>query len=72
LWSGLGDERIAALAGDSQPLAAGLRRLGEQSVRACGPYSDNTSGAALRYLGKSDTPGKPRSRSKGQSKAASG
>jgi serine/threonine protein phosphatase PrpC len=64
LWSGLGDDRIAGLAGDSQPLATGLRRLGEQSVRACGPYSDNTSGAALRYLGRRDNPGKPRSRSR--------
>lgn len=70
LWSGLGDERIGALAGDRQPLAAGLRRLGEQSVRACGPYSDNTSGAALRYLGKSDSPDKPRSRRKGHASDA--
>ena len=51
LWSGLGDDRIGALATDSEALVGGLRRLGEQSVRACGPYSDNTSAAALRYLG---------------------
>ena len=51
LWSGLGDDRIGALATDGEALAGGLRRLGEQSVRACGPYSDNTSAAALRYLG---------------------
>jgi serine/threonine protein phosphatase PrpC len=52
LWSGLGDDWIGKLAGDSEGLSGGLRRLGEQSVRACGPYSDNTSAAALRYLGK--------------------
>ena len=55
LWSGLGDERISALSTDTEALATGLRRLGEQSVRACGPYSDNTSGVALRYLGRSPT-----------------
>ena len=51
LWSGLGDEWIGSLAAEGEALAGGLRRLGEQSVRACGPYSDNTSAAALRYLG---------------------
>jgi len=51
LWSGLGDDRIGALATGNEALVDGLRRLGEQSVRACGPYSDNTSAAALRYLG---------------------
>lgn len=70
LWSGLGDERIAALATEGQPLPGGLRRLGEQAVRACGPYSDNTSAAALRYLGSSDTPDKPRGRSKGPAREA--
>lgn len=51
MWSGLGDDRIGRLAGDGEALSGGLRRLGEQSVRACGPYSDNTSAAALRFLG---------------------
>ncbi len=51
LWSGLGDERIAALAAGDEALPAALRKLGEQSVRACRPYSDNTSAAALRYQG---------------------
>lgn len=51
LWSGLGDDRIAALATAGKPLASGLRKLGEQAVRASGPYSDNTSAAALRFLG---------------------
>ncbi|MEO8444738.1 MAG: protein phosphatase 2C domain-containing protein [Gammaproteobacteria bacterium] len=74
LWSGLGDERIGALATDGQALAGALRKLGEQSVRACGPYSDNTSAAALRYQGPGDEPprsggGKPPTKS--QSKEAS-
>ncbi len=51
-WSGLGDEQIAKLASGDEALAGALRRMAEQAVRACGPYSDNTSGAALRYLGK--------------------
>lgn len=75
LWSGLGDDQIGALAaGVGQPLAGGLRRLGELSVRACGPYSDNTSAAALRYLGTGESPEKPRKPAKappkGQSRAA--
>ncbi|MEO7387535.1 MAG: protein phosphatase 2C domain-containing protein [Gammaproteobacteria bacterium] len=64
LWSGLGDDRIGALSADTGPLAGGLRRLGEQSVRACGPYSDNTSAAALRYVGPGDRVEKSRSRTK--------
>ena len=50
LWSGLADEQIGGLAADGEALAGGLRRLAEQAVRACGPYSDNTSAAALRVL----------------------
>jgi serine/threonine protein phosphatase PrpC len=57
LWSGVGDDRIGTLAAEGEALAGGLRRLGEHSVRACGPYSDNTSAVALRYLGKGDGPG---------------
>jgi len=82
LWSGLGDERIGALAADGEVLSVGLRRLGEQSVRACGPYSDNTSGAALRYLGRGQSsaqgsgPGSGQNQTKrpakGQPKAAAG
>ncbi|MEZ5564121.1 MAG: protein phosphatase 2C domain-containing protein [Gammaproteobacteria bacterium] len=51
MWSGLDDKRIGALAANGNPLARGLRNLGEQAVRACSPYSDNTSAAALRFLG---------------------
>ena len=51
LWSGVADENIGSLGAGGDALPTGLRRLGEQSVRACGPYSDNTSAAALRFLG---------------------
>lgn len=51
LWSGLADEEIASLGADGKGLADGLRRLGEQAVRACGPYADNTSAVALRWDG---------------------
>ena len=50
LWSGLGDERLGSLGMDGEALAAGLRRIGEQSVRISSPHSDNTSAVALRVL----------------------
>lgn len=48
LWSGLADEQIAVLGRTKEALGNALRRLLEHAVRACGPYSDNTSAAALR------------------------
>jgi serine/threonine protein phosphatase PrpC len=51
LWSGLGDEVLGALSSGSDPLPAGLKRVGELAVRAGGPHGDNASAAALRYLG---------------------
>jgi serine/threonine protein phosphatase PrpC len=51
LWSGLDDEAIGALSSDREALPGALRRLGETAVRASGPYSDNSSAAALRFLG---------------------
>ena len=51
LWSGLADDEIARLNTADDDLAEGLRRLGEQAVRACGPYADNTSAVALRWDG---------------------
>jgi serine/threonine protein phosphatase PrpC len=50
-WAGLEDAEIATLAAGDEPLDKGLRRLAEQAVRANGPFSDNTSAAALRWLG---------------------
>ena len=51
LWSGLADDEIARLSTADDGLTEGLRRLGEQAVRACGPYADNTSAVALRWDG---------------------
>jgi serine/threonine protein phosphatase PrpC len=50
-WSGLEDEEVATLGAGNEPVDKGLRRLGELAVRNNGPYSDNTSAAALRWLG---------------------
>jgi len=52
LWSGLGDEVIAGIGNPAVALDAGLLQLGESAVKACGPYADNTSAVALRWLGK--------------------
>jgi serine/threonine protein phosphatase PrpC len=49
-WSGLTEEEIASLGSGEESLDAGLRRLAEHAVRANGPFSDNTSAAALRWL----------------------
>jgi serine/threonine protein phosphatase PrpC len=50
-WSGLADAELAGFAAGSEPLAARLQAAGEQAVRTTSPYSDNTSAAALRWLG---------------------
>jgi serine/threonine protein phosphatase PrpC len=69
-WSGLGDEQIARLASEGEALSGALRRMAEQAVRACGPYSDNTSGAALRYLGKGPNSVRSAAQPTGKRKAA--
>jgi len=52
LWSGLGDEPLASLSKDPKgDLRAALVALGEQAVSNSAPYSDNTSAAAIRWLG---------------------
>lgn len=51
-WSGLGDEAIGSLTGaPADGLDEELRRLAAAAVRACSPHSDNTSAAAIRWLG---------------------
>jgi serine/threonine protein phosphatase PrpC len=50
-WSGLEDSDVASLGANNEPIDKALRRLGELAVRNNGPYSDNTSAAALRWLG---------------------
>jgi serine/threonine protein phosphatase PrpC len=52
LWSGLGDEEVAAIGrpGDGT-LADNLKALSIRALNANAPYSDNTTGTALRWLG---------------------
>ena len=52
LWSGLAEEQIASLSGDpKRELRAGLTDLGERAVTNSAPYADNTTAAAIRWLG---------------------
>jgi serine/threonine protein phosphatase PrpC len=52
LWSGLGEREIAQIASRAEhPVVDNLRELGERAVRANGPHSDNTTAAAIRWLG---------------------
>ena len=50
-WSGLEDQDVASLGAGNEAVDKGLRRLSELAVRNNGPHSDNTSAAALRWLG---------------------
>lgn len=52
LWSGLGDSDMAriGLPGDNN-LAENLKQLSIQALNANSPYSDNTTGTALRWNG---------------------
>jgi serine/threonine protein phosphatase PrpC len=50
LWSGLADTDIAAGPQGDTALADWLSRIAGRAVRACMPYSDNTTAAALRVL----------------------
>ena len=51
LWSGLGEEDMAQIGspGDNN-LAQNLKELSVQALNANAPYSDNTTGTALRWL----------------------
>ena len=50
-WSGLDDEEIARIGNSKGQLSENLRVLGEQAVKTSGQYADNTSAAALRWIG---------------------
>jgi serine/threonine protein phosphatase PrpC len=51
-WSGLEDADIAALASTgAEPLEAALRSLADRAIARNSPYSDNTTAAAVRWLG---------------------
>ena len=52
LWSGLGEDAIAEIGapGDNK-LVENLKALSIKALNANSPYSDNTTGTALRWLG---------------------
>jgi serine/threonine protein phosphatase PrpC len=51
-WSGLEDADIGGLTGgDGAPLDAALRSLADRAIARNAPYSDNTTIAAVRWLG---------------------
>lgn len=53
LWSGLNDEEMAKVATrSSESLAENLKTLSIRALQANAPYSDNTTGTALRWLGE--------------------
>jgi serine/threonine protein phosphatase PrpC len=53
LWSGLSDVDIATIGtGPTDSLAENLKALSVRALHANAPYSDNTTGAALRWLGE--------------------
>lgn len=53
LWSGLTDDDMATLATrPSDSLAENLKALSVKALHTNAPYSDNTTGTALRWLGK--------------------
>jgi serine/threonine protein phosphatase PrpC len=52
VWSGIDDTDVASLsARTDEPLERALRSLGERAVARNSPYSDNSSAAAVRWLG---------------------
>lgn len=51
LWSGVDDKEIGQLAANSEQLTAAVKLLAETAVARNAPHSDNTSVAALRWIG---------------------
>ncbi len=52
LWSGLTDSAMASIgATDNGNLSENLKRLSLKALNANSPYSDNTTGTAVRWLG---------------------
>lgn len=52
LWSGLADEAVAQIANDGDAtLTENLKNLSIQALSANSPYSDNTTGTALKWCG---------------------
>ena len=52
LWSGLTDEEMAAIGAPGENnIAENLKKLSIKALSTNAPYSDNTTGTALRWLG---------------------
>jgi len=52
LWSGLTDEQVAALGrAPGEGLRQSLADLGQTAMQATAPFADNTTAAAIRWLG---------------------
>jgi serine/threonine protein phosphatase PrpC len=52
LWSGVSDEQIASLCrDDGRGLRDSLGDLGARAVHNSAPFADNTTAAAVRWLG---------------------
>ena len=52
LWSGLSDEDVGALGrATGHPLREALAELGQKATTASAPFADNTTAAAIRWLG---------------------
>ena len=52
LWSGLSDDDVAAIANPgANNIGENLKALSIKALNVNSPYSDNTTGAALRWLG---------------------
>lgn len=53
LWSGTSDDDIAQMVTvNTEPLAENLKALSLKALTANAPYSDNTTGTALRWIGQ--------------------
>lgn len=51
LWSGIGDDEMSEIATrQGVGLAENLKALSSVALAACSPYSDNTTGTALRWI----------------------
>jgi len=60
LWSGLSDEDMATIGRPGEiSLAENLKELSLKAMNANSPYSDNTTGTALRWIGDAGDPPDP-------------
>ncbi|MEM9208940.1 MAG: PP2C family serine/threonine-protein phosphatase [Pseudomonadota bacterium] len=53
LWTGSTDEQLAVMATrDEEPLAENLKAISLRALAVNAPYSDNTTGTAVRWIGE--------------------